>query len=323
MADIKWGILGAARFARQHMGPAIHEARGAVLAALATSDPAKAAPFQAFAQDLQVHDSYEALLSDPQIDAVYIPLPNTLHAPWAEKAMHAGKAVLVEKPIGMSVAEIDHLSAVSEQTGQLCAEAFMPAHHPQWAQVRRLLAEKAVGKLDMIRGVFTFTLEDASNIRAQAGMGGGGLRDVGIYPIGGARLALGTEPSQISAHIRLENGVDTLAELRAMFGDVVFTAVSGLSQMRHQEMVFHGSHGMIQMQAPFNPGVFAEAQVSLLGPDHSVRTWRYPDARQYVLQVEAFCDSLRSNTPFAVPLSFSRGSQAVIDAAFAAIPERS
>ncbi|MFT4619081.1 MAG: putative dehydrogenase [Sulfitobacter sp.] len=318
MADIRWGILGAARFARQHMGPAIHAAHGSTLAALATSSPEKAASFQAFAPELRVHDSYDALLADPDIDAVYIPLPNTLHAPWAEKAMRAGKSALVEKPIAMSVADIDRLIAVSAETGCLCAEAFMPAHHPQWAQVRALLAEGAVGKLEMIRGIFTFTLEDAANIRAQAGMGGGGLRDVGIYPIGAARLAMGAEPSGITAHIRMENGVDTLAELRGMFGDVVFTCISGLSQMRHQEMVFHGAHGMIRLQAPFNPGVFAEGRIDLLRPDHSVQTWRYPDVRQYVLQVEAFCASVRSRQSYPVPLSFSRGSQMVIDAAFAA-----
>lgn len=318
MADIRWGILGAARFARQHMGPAIHAASGSILAALATSAPEKAAPFQAFAPDLRVHDSYDELLADPDIDAVYIPLPNTLHAPWAEAAMRAGKAALVEKPIAMSVAEIDRLIAVSEQTGCLCAEAFMPAHHPQWAQVRTLLADGAVGKLDMIRGVFTFTLQDAANIRAQADMGGGGLRDVGIYPIGAARLAMGAEPSDITAHIRMQNGVDTLAELRGMFGDVVFTGVSGLSQMRHQEMVFHGTHGMIRLQAPFNPGVFAEGRIDLLHPDYTVQTWRYPDTRQYVLQVEAFCASLRTSQAYPVPLGFSRGNQTVIDAAFAA-----
>jgi predicted dehydrogenase len=300
------------------MGPAIHAASGSVLAALATSAPEKTAPFQAFAPDLRVHDSYDALLADPDIDAVYIPLPNTLHAPWAEAAMRAGKAALVEKPIAMSVAEIDRLIAVSAETGCLCAEAFMPAHHPQWAQVRKLLADGAVGKLDMIRGVFTFTLEDAANIRAQAGMGGGGLRDVGIYPIGAARLAMGADPSDISAHIRMQNGVDTLAELRGMFGDVVFTCVSGLSQMRHQDMVFHGTQGMIRLQAPFNPGVFAEGRIDLLRPDYTVQTWRYPDARQYVLQVEAFCASLRTSQAYPVPLGFSRGNQTVIDAAFAA-----
>lgn len=232
MTVTRWGILGAARFARTTMAPAIHEAAHAQLVAVASRDPAKAAPFAALAPGLRVHDSYEALLADPDIDAVYIPLPNALHADWAEKAMRAGKAALVEKPLGMSVAEIDRLIAVSAETGVLCAEAYMPPHHPQWQQVRRLLADGAVGTLQMVRGVFTFTLDDPGNIRAQAAMGGGGLRDVGIYPIGMTRWALQAEPEGITADIRFENGVDTRAELRGHVGDVVVTMVSGLSQMR-------------------------------------------------------------------------------------------
>jgi len=318
MKTINWGILGAARFAREYMGRAINEARGARLAAIATSDPAKARPFAEFAPGLQVHDNYDALLADPKIDAVYIPLPNTLHTPWAIKAMEAGKAALVEKPIGMQVSDLDQLITVSKQTGQLCAEAFMPVHHPQWVKLKELLAEGAVGQLQVIRGIFTFKLGDAGNIRAQADLGGGGLRDVGIYPIGMARYAMGADPTDISAHIQMNNGVDTLAEIRCRFGDVVMHAMSGLSQMRHQEMVFHGNEGLIRMPFPFNSGVQGEGRIDLHHPDYSVQTWRYPFERQYVLQVEAFCDSLRSNSAYPVPLEFSRGSQAVIDAAFEA-----
>lgn len=313
---IRWGVLGASKFAREHMARAIHEAEGAVFSAIATSDPAKAVPFQAFAPGLRVFDSYDALLADPQIDAVYVPLPNSLHVPYAEKAMQAGKAVLVEKPIAMKAAEIDGLIALSAQTGKLCAEAFMPPHHPQWGKLRDLLCEGVVGELQMIRGLFTFTLGDLSNIRGQSELGGGGLRDVGIYPIGTARYAMGAEPKNITAHIRLQNGIDTLAEVRGTFGDVIFTAVSGLTQMRHQEMVFHGSDGVIRMTAPFNPGTFGEAQIEVLGPDASMMTYRYPSDRQYVRQVEAFCHSLRSGDEYPVPLAFSRGSQVVIDAAF-------
>ena len=322
MTVTRWGILGAARFARTTMAPAIHEAAQAQLVAVASRDPAKAAPFAALAPGLRVHDSYEALLADPDIDAVYIPLPNALHAEWAEKAMRAGKAALVEKPLGMSVAEIDRLIAVSAETGVLCAEAYMPPHHPQWQQVRRLLADGAVGTLQMVRGIFTFTLDDPGNIRAQAAMGGGGLRDVGIYPIGMTRWALQAEPEGITADIRIENGVDTRAELRGHVGDVVVTMVSGLSQMRWQEMVFHGDQGLIRLPAPFNPGAFAEGAVELHRPDHSVSVWRYPADRQYVLQVEAFGRSLRDGAAYPVPLAFSRGSQAVIDAAFAAAGDR-
>lgn len=316
---IRWGILGASRFALNEMAPALHAARGSVLTALATTSPEKAAGFAALAPGLRRHDSYDALLADPEVDAVYVPLPNTAHAPYAEKAMRAGKAVLVEKPLGMNVAEIDALIATSVQTGCLCAEAFMPVHHPQWAKVRELLATEAVGRLRMIRGMFTYTLADPDNIRAQAELGGGGLRDIGIYPIGMARYAMGAEPRQISCHIQMENGVDVFAELRGMFGDVVFTAVCGTSAMRAQSMAFHGTDGLIELPAPFNPGTFAEGRVILKTPDHGETHWRYPGINQYVEQVEAFCDSLRTGAPYPVSLAFSRGSQAVIDASFATL----
>ena len=320
MTHVTWGILGASRFALNHMGPAIHAAAGHRIGALATSDPTKAAPFARMVPDLRVHDSYDALLADPSIDAVYVPLPNTAHAPYADKAMRAGKAVLVEKPLGMSVADIDGLIATSAETGQLCAEAFMPPHHPQWAQLRALLADAAVGQLRMIRGLFTFQLDDPANIRAQADLGGGGIRDVGIYPIGMARFAMAAEPQDITARTEFSGGVDVLSEIQGRFDDVLFSAVCGTSAMRAQRMEFHGTHGLITLPAPFNPGVFAEGCVQLDRPDHSRQMWRYPDTDQYVRQVEAFGHAVANRAPYPVSLAFSRGSQAVIDAVFASAP---
>ena len=147
MEPVNWGVLGAARFARQHMARAIHEAEGARLHALATSDPAKAEGFRAFAPDLKLHDSYDALLADPQIEAVYIPLPNTLHVEWSLRAARAGKHVLTEKPIAMKAEEIDALIAVRDSTGLLVTEAFMIVHHPQWQRARQLVAEGAIGRI--------------------------------------------------------------------------------------------------------------------------------------------------------------------------------
>ena len=138
---VRWGILGAAKFAREHMGPAIHAARHAELAALATSSPDKAEPFRAFAPGLRLHADYDALLADPEIDAVYIPLPNHLHVDWTLKAIAAGKAVLTEKPIALQAAEIDRIIAARDATGVLAAEAFMIVHHPQWQLVRDWIAE--------------------------------------------------------------------------------------------------------------------------------------------------------------------------------------
>ncbi|MEO1951821.1 Gfo/Idh/MocA family oxidoreductase, partial [Thioclava sp.] len=147
MTVLNWGILGAAKFAREHMGRAIHAAEGARLAALATSSPEKADPFKAFAPDLKVHDSYDALLADPEIDVVYIPLPNTLHVEWTKKALAAGKHVLTEKPIAMKAEEIDGLIAARDAAGKFATEAYMIVHHPQWQQVRDWLDAGAIGEL--------------------------------------------------------------------------------------------------------------------------------------------------------------------------------
>ena len=181
---IRWGILGAARFARQHMAPAIHAATGAELAALATSSAEKHAEFACFAPNLTHHHSYEALLADPDIEAVYIPLPNHLHVEWAIKALEAGKHVLVEKPVGLDVEEVDRLIAARDRTGLFAAEAYMIVHHPQWQRAKALIAEGALGDLAHVNAAFTFRNLDESNIRNQAAKGGGGLRDIGVYTLG-------------------------------------------------------------------------------------------------------------------------------------------
>lgn len=153
---LRWGILGAANFALNQMAPAIHAAKGAKLAALATSSPEKAGPFREFCPDLTVYESYEALLSAPDIDAVYIPLPNSMHVEWVKKVLNAGKHVLCEKPIAMKADEINELIALRDATGLLAAEAYMIVHHPQWQRVKELLEDSAVGELRHVNGLFTY-----------------------------------------------------------------------------------------------------------------------------------------------------------------------
>ena len=164
--SVRWGILGAAKFAQNHMGPAIHAAKGAELAALATSSEEKAAGFSAFAPGLRLHDSYEALLADPGIDAVYIPLPNTLHLEWSLKAIAAGKHVLTEKPMTMQAAEFDQLIAARDASGLVVAEAYMIVHHPQWQKARDLISEGAIGRLEHVDTAFSY------DNRADPGSGG-------------------------------------------------------------------------------------------------------------------------------------------------------
>jgi predicted dehydrogenase len=316
MSQVRWGILGAAKFAREFMGPAIALASQGRLVALATSNPAKALPFRAFAPDLRVYDSFEALLTDPKIDAVYIPLPNQLHVQWCLKAMQAGKHVLCEKPMAMQAQDFDQLIAARDASGVLAAEAFMIVHHPQWQRVRQLLADGALGRLWRIDGAFSFNNRDPGNIRNQAAMGGGGLRDIGVYVMGATRFATGLEATNVQAQIQWENGVDVYASIRATFGEADYVSFTSIRMHPRQEMTFHGDEGVLRLPAPFNPRVFGEARLQLHRGTETI-TERWPAANHYDLQVAAFNRTVREGGNYPCPLEFSRGTQAMMDAAFA------
>ena len=314
---VRWGVLGASKFARQYLAPAIHAADGAQLYGLATSDPAKATPFQAFCPDLNIYDSYEAILADPQIDAVYVPLPNHLHVEWSLKALDAGKHVLCEKPMTMRADEFDALIDKRDRTGLLAAEAYMIVHHPQWQLVRKLIADGAIGKLAHVTGAFSFdNRADTGNIRNKAETGGGGLRDIGVYVIGSTRFATGQEPVTVQSAIRWENGIDAFTEIRAQFPDFTYSAYVSIRMHPHQEMVFHGEGGVIRLTAPFNARVFGEARVELHRPGLEVQVTRFPGDDHYKLQIEAFCRSVREGVDYPCPLEFSRGTQLMIDQVF-------
>lgn len=320
---VNWGILGAARFAREHMGPAIHAARGARLAALATSRAAGAEGFRAFSPDLAVHDSYDALLADPVIDAVYIPLPNHLHVEWTLKALAAGKAVLCEKPLAMRADAFDAVIAARDATGLLAAEAYMIVHHPQWQRARTLLAEGAIGRLDHVDGFFSYDNSgDPGNIRNDRETGGGSLPDIGVYTCGSVRFVTGQEPQSVACDITWENGIDATAHMVAQFPGFRFSATTSMRMHPRQEMTFHGSDGILRLTAPFNASVFGEARLELHrnvhrgGAGPSVTVERFPQANHYVLQVENFCDSFRDGTAYPCPLEFSKGTQAILDMAF-------
>ncbi|MDA5556236.1 Gfo/Idh/MocA family protein [Shimia sp. MMG029] len=317
---IRWGILGAANFALKHMGPAIHAAKGAELVAVASSSAEKVAAFSEFAPGLHHHASYGALLNDPDIDAVYIPLPNHLHVPWSIKAVEAGKAVLCEKPVGMDVAEIDTLIAARDKAGILAAEAFMIVHHPQWQRAKALLEEGAIGALRHVNAVFSYFNDDPGNIRNQADIGGGGLRDIGCYVLGGARYATGQEPVSLD-HTRLEmhNGVDVFADMSFTFPGFTYQGYTATRIGPRQEVHFHGDAGVITLTCPFNAGVFDQAELVLSLPDHSRQVERFPAVNQYVLQVEAFGNAMRTGDPYAWPLEQARGTQAMVDQVLATV----
>jgi predicted dehydrogenase len=315
---LRWGILGAAKFAREHMGRAIHAAEGAELAALATSSPDKATGFQAFAPGLQVFDSYDALLADPGIDAVYVPLPNHLHVEWTLKALDAGKHVLTEKPIAMVASEIDALIAKRDDTGLLATEAYMIAHHPQWQRAKDLVQGGTIGNLIHVEGVFTYdNSAETGNIRNRPETGGGGIPDIGVYTYGATRFVTGAEPSAITlADITFENDVDVIARVSADFPGFSAHWLNSMRMHPIQDMTFHGDKGIVRLTAPFNPQVFGEARIEIHGPK-GLQVERFPRENHYVLQVEAFGRAVRDGTPYAWTLEDARGTQAMIDAVFA------
>jgi predicted dehydrogenase len=323
MEPVRWGVLGASKFAREQMAPAIHMAKGAELAALATSDPAKAEGFLAYAPRMKVHDSYDALLADPTIEAVYIPLPNHLHVEWSLKAAAAGKHVLCEKPMAMKAAEYDALIRARDASGLLVTEAYMIVHHPQWQRARELVRGGAIGRLLNVDGFFSYDNSgDPGNIRNRRDAGGGSLPDIGVYTCGSTRYVTGEEPETVAAEIVWENGVDVTAFVRAQFPSFRFQAVTSMRMHPRQEMTFHGTEGLVRLTAPFNARLFGQAQVELhrnAGPGPaSVTVERFPRDNHYEYQVEAFGRAIRNGEPYAWTLEDARGTQAMLDMAFAA-----
>jgi predicted dehydrogenase len=312
---VRWGILGAANFAYEQMAPAILLARGADLVALATSDPAKAARFQAIAPRLKIHASYDDLLADPGIDAVYVPLPNHLHVEWALKALEAGKHVLVEKPLGLTASDFDAVIAARDRTGLHAAEAYMIVHHPQFARARQIVQGGGIGRLCHVDVTFTYNNADApGNIRNRAETGGGGLPDIGVYAFGSVRHVTGAEPAAIThANVRFENGVDTFVQMTADFPGFTYSAVISMRLFPRQEVVFHGDKGVLRMHCPFNANVFDLAAISLETEGGRVATERFPTENHYVHQVENFGRTVRDGAAYPCPLEFSRGTQAMID----------
>lgn len=319
MADhLRWGILGAAKIARTDLMPAIHLAQGAELAALATRDPARAAPFRAVVPGLRVHDSYQALLDDPAIDAVHIPLPNDLHVEWSLKALAAGKHVLCEKPMALRAEDFDALIAARDASGLVCAEGFMVCHHPQWHRARTLLAEGAIGDLVHVDAAFTFYNADPTNIRNRPETGGGAMYDIGVYPCVTTRFATGAEPRRLRADLRREGGVDVFGRVWAEFDSFTMGFYVGMRAAPRQGIAFHGTEGVMELPFPFNAGKAGAAQVIVKrGNDHTLIK-RFEPVDQYRLMIEAFGRSVRDGAPFACPLEFSRGNQAMIDAILAA-----
>ena len=314
MKQVRWGIIGASKFALEHMGPAIHLAKGADLYAVASRDLNKVAAFKNFCATCLAIPSYEELLQNPNIDAVYIPLPHHLHTEWAIKALNSGKHVLAEKPIAMHNNDFELLLKARDTTGLMASEAYMIVHHPQWQRARQMIGDGAIGNVIHITGVFSYDNSDyLTNIRNQAEMGGGGMRDIGVYIIGAATYVMNQALENITAKVRLENGFDVFTSIQGTLGASQYSTYVSTRMHPHQEMSFHGSTGILRLTAPFNPNVFGEARLELHQPALGLRVERFPGANHYIKQVEAFNDSILTSKPLVWTLEQARSTQQAID----------
>ncbi len=262
-------------------------------------------------------------MDDPEIEAVYVPLPNTLHVEWALKAMAAGKHVLVEKPIAMRAAEIDTLIAARDSSGCFATEAYMIVHHPQWQQARDWVQSGEIGRIEHVDVAFSYdNRADPGNIRNRPETGGGGIRDIGVYAYGSVRWATRSEPVWLRSRLRRENNVDTWAHVIGDFsgpgGGFTYAAMTSMRLHPRQDVVFQGEKGLIRLTAPFNAEQFADPQLQMYRKGQADVIQRFPGAQQYVLQVEAFGRHLREGAAYPWHLEDARGTQTMIDQVFAA-----
>jgi len=319
---LRWGILGTARIAVHRVIPALQRAGLHQVVAIASRDPARAAAVARSHDIPRAHGSYEALLADPDVDAVYNPLPNHLHVPWSIRAAEAGKHVLCEKPIAMNAAEARRLMAVRDRTGVTMAEAFMVRVHPQWEFVRDQVRAGRLGELRLVTGHFSYGPRDPADVRSRLEYGGGVLLDIGCYPVTISRWLFGAEPLEVMALIERDPAlrVDwfTSGMLRFPTGQCVFTVGGQLTHFQGMQMI--GTTGRLEVRVPFNTPADHPAQVILddgrdvLGS--GITTTTFDPVDQYALQADRFADAIRHGGPVPVDLEDATANMAVIDALF-------
>jgi len=319
---VKWGVLGAANIAVKKVIPGMQHGEWCEVTALASRDLEKA---QRFAKELGIpraYGSYDELLSDPDIEAVYNPLPNHLHVPWSIKAAEAGKHVLCEKPIGLSVSEAILLREARDRTGVKIEEAFMVRTHPQWLKVIELINSGRIGEVRSVMGYFSYNNADPQNIRNIADIGGGGLMDIGCYLIYFARLVFQNEPKRVIGLIDEDpttlTDVLTSALLDFPSGQAVMTCSTRMTPFQRVQIV--GTRARIEVQIPVNAPpdqackILIDDGSDLFGA--SAETLEFEVCDQYTIQGDLFARSIRENTEPAVSLDDSIRNMAVVEAIF-------
>lgn len=319
---LRWGVLGVARIATRKVIPAMQHGKWTTVDAIASRDETKARAAAAELGIRKAYGSYEALVADPDIDAIYIPLPNHLHVEWTTRAAEAGKHVLCEKPIGLNAADAEHLLAVRNRTGVLIQEAFMVRTHPQWLGARDIARSGRIGEVRSIVGYFSFFMDDPTNIRHVRAWGGGGILDIGCYLVNTSRMIFGDEPRQVCALVEnsAETGVDYLASMMLDFGGR--HAVGSCStQLAHAQcIIIAGTLGRVEIEIPFNAPpdrpcrIFVEDSPPGAVPER--RTVEFETCDQYTIQGDLFSKAAIDRTTAPYPLEDSVNNMRAIDALF-------
>jgi predicted dehydrogenase len=316
MRKVRWGVLSTAKIGTQKVLPAMQQGQYCEIAAIASRDLAKAQADAARLGIPKAYGSYEELLADPEIEAVYNPMPNHLHVPWSIKAIEAGKHVLCEKPIGLSAAEAQELLDAARQHPQIkVMEAFMYRHHPQWLRAKQIVDAGGIGELRTVHSFFSYFNDDPGNIRNMADIGGGGLMDIGCYNISVSRFIFGAEPQRVLGIVEYDPNfhTDRLASGILDFGRGTATFTCSTQLTSYQRVNIYGTTGRVEIEIPFNAPA-----------DRPCRMWHQrggeieeivlETADQYTLQGDLFSQAVLNDTPVPTPLEDAIGNMRVIDA---------
>jgi predicted dehydrogenase len=322
---VRWGVLSTANIAVRKVIPAMQRADPCDVVAIASRDPQLASRFANELGIARAHGSYEALLSDPDVDAVYIPLPNHLHAIWTVEAARAGKHVLCEKPLAMDADEATRMLEVCRSHGVRLMEAFMYRLHPSWEAVRQLVASGRIGELLSVQSWFSYFNDDPSNIRNITETGGGALYDIGCYAINLSRMLFDGEPVLLEASMKRdpETGVDVLTSAILEFDRGMATFTCSTRAEPDQRVHIYGTSGRISIGIPFNIPPDRMTEVFLTsGGDPPVQphtdTITFEPADPYVVQAERFARAVMDDDPMPIPAADAVGNMKVIDEIFRA-----
>ena len=315
LLPVRWGILGTASIATRKVIPGIHASMHGTIAAIASRDIVRAHRIATANGIPRAFASYQDLLDDPDIDAVYIPLPNHLHVEWSIRALDAGKHVLCEKPIGLNAAEARTLVGVSQRHAKLkVAEAFMYRCHPRWELVRRLVLDHAIGQLRSVHTEFSYDNRDAANIRNIAAMGGGAWLDIGCYGVSVARWLFDAEPVAVRGTMQLDPvfGTDTLTSAQLDFAHGTATVRCSTQLAPNQSVRIEGATGRIDLDLPFNPVGEQPTSIRIYHGSASEEIV-IPPCDQFTIQADRFNAAVRHDGDVPVPIEDSLANMVVLD----------